>query len=418
MNTESGRTRSVVSLYSGAGGLDLGLEAAGLEVVLCVELDSDCRATLARNRPDWTLSDPGDIFELDPETVLRQLSLRPRDLAVVAGGPPCQPFSKSGYWARGDARRLEDPRAATLGRFFQFVDATLPAVILLENVKGLAFSGKDEGLRFLEAELRSINRRHDVHYRASIIHLNCADYGVPQQRERVFVIAERGGRELSIPAPTHRPADAMRPGADRYRTAWDALGDLDDDSWPDHLNPRGKWAGLLPTIPEGQNYLWHTARSGGDALFGWRTRFWSFLLKLAKKRPSWTIQADPGPATGPFHWRSRCLSTRELCRLQTFPDDFEIVGDYRSCQRQIGNAVPPAIGEMLGRETLRQLLGQQVGEQSSFVPPTREGGCDPEPVMPVPREYWHLRGRHQDHPGVGQGPGAQQRAATVATEGA
>ena len=76
-------------------------------------------------------------------------------------------------------------------------------------------------------------------------------------------------------------------------------------------------SGLLPSIPEGENYLWYTNRGGGLQLFGWRTRYWSFLLKLAKSLPSWTIQAQPGSAIGPFHWRSRKLTTREMCRLQT-----------------------------------------------------------------------------------------------------
>jgi DNA (cytosine-5)-methyltransferase 1 len=288
--------------------------------------------------------------------------------------------------------------------------------VLIENVKGLVFNGKDEGLQLLESELRAINRRHGVDYQTSIIHLNCANFGVPQLRERVFIVAEREGRQLSLPSPTHLPDGAGKPGADRHRTAWDALGDLDGDEWPDDLAPRGKWANLLPSIPEGENYLWHTPRSGGDRLFGWRRRFWSFLLKLAKDRPSWTIQAGPGPATGPFHWRSRRLSTRELCRLQTFPDSFEVVGEYRSRQRQIGNAVPPAIGELLGREIRRQLLGERPHYRTSFVPPARSDCPEPEPVLPVPREYWHLRGDHDDHPGTGEGPGAQERAAAEAAQ--
>ena len=130
--------------------------------------------------------------------------------------------------------------------------------------------------------------------------------------------------------------------------------------WSSKLNPTGKWAGLLKSIPEGKNYLWHTPRGAGEPLFGWRTRYWSFLLKLAKDRPSWTIQAAPGPATGPFHWKSRLLSIEEVARLQTFPIDYEFTGDRRSMLRQIGNAVPCAIGELLGLEIRRQLLGKHV----------------------------------------------------------
>jgi len=104
---------------------------------------------------------------------------------------------------------------------------------------------------------------------------------------------------------------------------------------------------LLKSIPEGKNYLWHTPRGAGEPLFGWRTRYWSFLLKLSKGQPSWTIQAEPGPATGPFHWRNRLLSIQELVRLQTFPDEYEIVGSRRSAQMQVGNAVPPFLAEQV-----------------------------------------------------------------------
>jgi DNA (cytosine-5)-methyltransferase 1 len=192
-------------------------------------------------------------------------------------------------------------------------------VLLLENVKGLAYKDKDEGIKLLRRELAAINRRHGTSYALQEIHLNtAAAYGVSQIRERLLLVAAIDGRSLKLPPPTHGEGD----GLERYRTAWDAIGHLDYESWPPELNPAGRWAALLPSIPEGQNYLWHTPRNrqkGGEPLFGWRARYWSFLLKLAKNKPSWTIQAQPGPATGPFHWRSRLLSIEELCRLQTFP---------------------------------------------------------------------------------------------------
>src|SRR5260221_13645095 len=110
-------------------------------------------------------------------------------------------------------------------------------------------------------------------------------------------------------------------------------------------------------MPEGDNYLWHADRCGGKPLFGWRRRYWSFLLKLAKARPSWTIQAQPGPAIGPFHWDNRYLSMRELCRLQTFPDDVHVVGTRASIQKQLGNAVPSLLAEVMAREMRGQMVG-------------------------------------------------------------
>lgn len=400
--------RSVLSLFTGAGGLDIGLEAAGFEPVLCVEIDSDSRETLTRNRPGWRLSDPGDIHQLGPGRLLRQAGLRPRQLTLLAGGPPCQPFSKSMYWTTGDAPRLHDPRAKTLHAYLDVLEATLPQALLFENVKGFAFGGKDEGLRFLERGLRRINKEHSTSYLPHIITLNAADYGVPQSRERVFVLASIDGRQIGLPEPTH----GHGPNKEPFLATWDAIGELDVDSWPAELDASGRWARLLPSIPEGRNYLWHTPRNpenGGRPLFGWRTRFWSFLLKLAKVQPSWTIQAEPGPATGPFHWKSRLLSIGEMARLQTFPRRYEIVGFRRSAHRQVGNAVPSAIGELLGLELRRQLLGDHVRRGLRLLPERRSDCPPPERVAPVPRDYLKLSAEHEDHPGPGRGPGALRR---------
>lgn len=406
--TASQRRRpTVLSLFTGAGGLDLGLEAAGFDTQLCVEIDDDARKTLRANRPNWTLADPGDIHQATPEELLRQAGLKRRQVTLLAGGPPCQPFSKSGYWASGDSLRLRDPRATTLDAYLTVVEAALPKVLLLENVKGLAFAGKDEGLQMLKRKIREINGRNGTNYQVQVLHLNAADYGVPQVRERVFVLAHRDGLLLTLPKPTHGP-DCT----EDHLTAWDAIGHLDVRSWSEELNPAGKWADLLPSIPEGENYLWHTPRNkadGAEPLFGWRTRFWSFLLKLKKDELSWTIQADPGPATGPFHWRGRLLSVRELSRLQTFPDDYSIEGERRSAHRQIGNAVPCAIGELMGLEIRRQFLGEQVRRRLRLLPNRRTDCPTAETPSRVALRYLKLRGKHADHPGTGRGPGALRR---------
>ena len=404
--------RSLLSLFTGAGGLDLGLERAGYEPVLCVELDSDARATLARNRPAWPLSETTDIHDIKPREALRQAGLKPRQLALLAGGPPCQPFSKSAYWSNGYGLRLKDPRAKALSAFIQVVEAALPQVLLLENVKGLTYAGKDEAIHLLRREIAAINRRHRTSYALQAIHLNAASFGVPQMRERVFIVASIDGRLLEPPEPTHGDSNGLAP----YRTAWDAIGDLDRGAWEPELHPKGRWADLLPTIPEGRNYLWHTSRNasrGGEPLFGWRTRYWSFLLKLAKDRPAWTIQAAPGPATGPFHWKSRLLSIEELCRLQTFPAGYQIEGSRLSAHRQIGNAVPCAIGELFGLEIRRQFLGERVRRGLRFIPATRSGCPLPERPTLVPGRYLGLRGQHGEHPGIGLGPGARQRTRDV-----
>jgi len=406
---------SVLSLFTGAGGLDLGLEAAGFKPVLCVENDEDARATLQNNRPSWRLSEPGDIHQLSSVELLRQARLKPRQLTLLSGGPPCQPFSQSMYWTTGDAPRLKDPRSRTLQAYLNVVRVTLPKLLLLENVMGLAFAGKDEGIRLLERGLRKINQEHATSYDPQIITLNAANYGVPQFRERIFVVAHIDGIRFEAPQATHGPEVGKQP----FLTSWDAIGDLDNAAWPEELDLTGRWAKLLPSIPEGRNYLWHTPENGqhgGEPLFGWRTRFWSFLLKLAKDQPSWTIQAVPGPATGPFHWKSRLLSIEELARLQTFPRNYKFLGTRRSGQRQIGNAVPSAIGELLGLEFRRQLLGHRVRRTLSLIPERRDQCPEPEVPADVPRSYLKLRAKHAAHPGTGLGPRARLREGSQAAE--
>ncbi len=173
---------------------------------------------------------------------------------------------------------------------------------------------------------------------------------------------------------------------------------------------RGKWATLLPSIPEGTNYLHHTERGEGMPLFGWRRRFWTFLLKLAKAKPSWTLQAQPGPAVGPFHWENRRLSMRELCEIQTFPKNVSITGGRTAVQRQVGNAVPSLVAEVMGRAIGHQLLGQASQKKPlKLLPPDRGEPPPPEPVAQVPRELRKLAGQHEAHPGTGKGYGAVAR---------
>lgn len=397
----------LISLYTGAGGLDLGFEAAGFQTAVAVEMDREAVATLRANR-DWPVLDR-DIHTIPSEELLHAASLREGEAEALIGGPPCQPFSKSGYWASGDTLRLDDPRAGTLAAYLRVLRDTLPRSFLLENVPGLAYRQKSEGLDLIARTIHAINRERGTDYQLAVAKLNAADYGVPQIRERVFVVGHREGKPFTFPRPTHGDeASLLEPLLPRT-TAWDALGDLDDDERPE-LRVRGKWADLLPSIPEGENYLWHTERGGGLRLFGWRRRYWSFLLKLAKAQPAWTIQAQPGPAVGPFHWKNRRLSGRELCRLQAMPDGYEVGGSLQSVQRQIGNAVPSALAEVLARAMRKQLLGERrVSLEATLLPERREPVPAPEPVRAVPKKFRDLVGEHEAHPGTGQGYAAQRR---------
>ena len=406
-----------ISLFSGIGGLDFGFEAAGFTTRVALELDRTSCRTMRLNR-NWAIIE-GDINKVTSAEVLQAAKLKVGEADMLIGGPPCQPFSKAGYWSKGDSLRLDDPRADTLTGYLRILRDAQPRAFLLENVYGLAYQGKDEGLRHILDGIEQINREVGTNYKVTWRVVNCAEYGVPQLRERVFLIGSRDGREFRFPEPTHTKATNLE--ADLFstkapfRTAWDAMGGLPppDATELESLQPGGKWGDLLPSIPEGENYLWHTDRSGGTPLFGWRTRYWSFLLKLSKRLPSWTVQAQPGSAIGPFHWDSRRLTFAELCRLQTFPEDLIVDCGRTEMQRMLGNAVPSLVAEVLAREIRRQLLDAPTRMALKLLPPLRENVPPPVKVARIPKKYHELIGVHDAHPGTGKGREAVKRIAKV-----
>jgi DNA (cytosine-5)-methyltransferase 1 len=398
-----------ISLFTGVGGLDFGFEAAGFETVAALDADAVACRAIKSNR-HWPVIE-GDIARIRSREILDVAGLVPGQADVLIGGPPCQPFSKSGYWANGDARRLDDPRAGTLGQYLRVLRDCLPKAFLLENVSGLAYLGKSEGLEFIKKGIASINADIGTNYVVQTRSLNAADHGVPQLRERVVLVGFRDGTGFEFPEPTHAVNAVSQSGLEPHRTAWDAIGDLPADPNDPDLEMTGKWADLLSSIPEGDNYLWHTPRGGGNALFGWRTRYWSFLLKLAKNRSAWTIQAQPGPATGPFHWRNRKLSALELARLQTFPSGLQFNFKRGDVQRLIGNAVPSALAEALALKIRAHLSGERVNGRPTLVPESRGNPPPAEPIAQIPAKYHSLVGDHAEHPGTGKGRRAAQRLA-------
>lgn len=384
---------SVLSVFSGVGGLDLGLEHAGFTSCGYIEMDQVARESIGLNRPNWTAIDPSEVNAASECVRPSDFGLRRRQLTLLAGAPPCQPFSKAAQWSSLARRGLKDERSNCLGGFFRLVDTFLPRVVLMENVQGFA-SGRTSALGFIERQFRNINRRNRVGYELQSWIVDAASYGVPQHRRRAILIAERNGKAFHMPPPTHEKTPI---------TAWDALWDIPsvEREVPDEQH----WLELLPSIPEGQNYLWHTRHGGGEPLFAYRSRFWSFLLKLAKDRPSWTLSAQPGPYAGPFHWASRRLTGNEMLRLQSFPSRWSVAGSNREQVRQIGNATPPLLAEVIGRALRAQLFGVRAhGDCNLTIERSRIACPKPEPIAAVPRKYHTMRGRWPDHPGTGRGP--------------
>jgi DNA (cytosine-5)-methyltransferase 1 len=381
---------TVVSLFTGAGGLDLGLEAAGFEVVASIERDPTARTTIVQNRPRWNLLDTGDVLEVAKGASPRDFGLRRGELDVLAGGPPCQPFSKAAQWRDEGRLGLYDRRADCLDAIVDLAATLQPRIVLIENVPGFV-ARERSGLARLSRALDDLRVRQGVRYSLRFAVLRAEDYGVPQRRRRAFVIALRDDVDIVWPAPTHSGAPVR---------AGEAIGRVTSGETP---LASGRWAGLLPSIPAGSNYLFHTPEGPGLPLFGARTRFWSFLLKLHPGEPAWTLSATPGPATGPFHWANRPLSTAEMVRLQTFPSSWEFAGSRAQIVRQIGNATPPLLAEHVAR-ALRRALGLSTLRKLTFAIPRKPIVPRAPMARPVPEEFLSMQGDHATHPGNGRGP--------------
>jgi DNA (cytosine-5)-methyltransferase 1 len=382
---------TVLSTFSGLGGLDLGLEAAGFHVVTCIESDPFARLSLKANRDSWTILEEPTIEQAAATLRPSDLGMSPGDLTLLAGAPPCQPYSKAAMWSDGSWNGFDDHRAKPLTSFLRLAEVFLPNAIVIENVQGFV-TGPRSVLPFINGRLSAIAKRTGTSYEVSTSVLDAADYGVPQHRRRAIVIALRGAQTMPWPTPTHA-VDPVR--------AWDALHDV---VVADPPKATGRWAELLPSIPEGSNYLFHTSRGEGLPLFGYRTRYWSFLLKLAKEHPSWTLPAQPGPSVGPFHWEDRPLATEEALRLQSFPATWIVEGPRREQVRQVGNATPPLLAEVLGRELIRLLTDKRPRGRLRFTIARQPSVPAPNQVRRVPAKFRAMVGNHADHPGAGRGP--------------
>ncbi len=350
-----------ISLFAGAGGLDLGVEAAGYQVAAANEIDDDAADTLEKNFVDSLISpvDRRSIIDVPTRDLLRAAGLKASERPeLLVGGPPCTPFSKSGFWLDWKRKGL-DPDASLLEMYTRVLREARPRAFILENVYALTFNNKASRPAY-DRLLREID---EAGYGFTAGVLNAADYGVPQLRPRLFVIgAPKGKATPRLPEPTHTGAwERRRTGASvggvPHLTSGEALEGLISDPEPEEVI-RGQYAALVPDIPPGDNYLFYTAKRGHpNPLFEWRSRYWSFLLKLAPDRPSPTIQAQPGPNVGPFHWEGRRLRVPELKRLFTYPDDFAFVGSRSSVQAQIGNSVPPHLAKQVAEAVLASTDG-------------------------------------------------------------
>lgn len=353
-------TTSIVSLFTGAGGLDLGFERAGCDVLVAVDNDPEACKTLRHNRADWPVFE-GDIRDFDPSPY--------EGADLVIGGPPCQGFSTAGK------QDPMDPRNFLWREYLRVVKAVKPRGVLLENVAAMANAKNEDHLHGIAEALRGLG------YKVEVKILNAADYGVPQVRRRIFLMGLKGEATPSYPEPT----------VQKHRSVREAIADLAGKTDEKLNHVPNKHA---PHVVERWSKLAH-----GEVDPNYRR------ARLPADKPSHTIRAGGGYGPKgdhlagfhpPIHYElPRQLTVREAARLQSFPDEWIFKGSKTAQGRQVGNAVPPLLAEAVAKHMLSLLPPRQTPQ------PATEDIATPRP--PDLRQRVHAlseqllsQGRHQE----------------------
>lgn len=342
---------TAISMFSGAGGLDIGTQLAGVEVASSLDFFEDSVKTIEMNKCFAT----GTHLNKDIKTVTAQdyatlLKKKNPEKLIVIGGPPCQPFSKAGYWVTNERRDSNNDPRNMIKPYFRVIEELMPDGFVLENVESILHPSNREAIETIAENMDRLG------YHYSLIKTNAADFGIPQKRKRVFFLASKKPINAFLKKTHGSPLEIQ---IDKtllpYERVVDWIGDFEEMSEPYHnILVEGKYAHELSCVPMGKNYIALTARDGyPDPIFVAGKRYWTSLLKLHPYEPSWTIIASPGHWEGPFHWKNRRLTVRELAAIQTFPTDYEFYGSYYSIHKQIGNAVPPLLAKIVIEELLK-----------------------------------------------------------------
>ncbi|MDU1911925.1 DNA cytosine methyltransferase [Fusobacterium sp.] len=343
---------NVISLFSGAMGLDIGAEKAGATIKVCIEKDKFAAATIRRNTKIPVIE--SDINEVSSEKILEVAGLEKGEVFAIIGGPPCQPFSYA-----GKQLGLGDFRANTMVRFLNIIEEIRPKFFLMENVRGLLTAklnsvpeefSKYENikelpgsvLKFLKTELKNYG------YTVSFALLNAANYGVPQKRERMILFGYYGDERISIPRPTHSENSIIR-NTLPWKTLREALKGLKKPQLSEYNELSDRNKKFLSLLKEGENWtnlpedLKKEAMGGAYYLGGGKT---GFYRRLSFSQPSPTLVTVPTmPATMLCHpTELRPLSIKEYARIQEFPDNWIFEGKITEIYKQIGNAVPIGLG--------------------------------------------------------------------------
>lgn len=366
-----------ISFFSGAMGLDLGFEKAGIEIALACEVDKHCRQTILANRPDIGLI--GDITSYSASDILDYAGISAGEVDIMLGGPPCQAFSTA-----GSRKGFNDKRGNVFLTYIDLILQLRPKYAVIENVRGLlsaplshrphAERGDDHAP--LEGDekpggalmyILQLLRQGGYSYSFNLY--NAANYGVPQIRERVVIICSRDGDKVPYLNPTH--SDDPSHGLPSWRVLRDAIYDL-DNSQAEYINFPEKRLVYYRMLKEGQYWkhlpvdlqkqaLGKSYYSGGGKT--------GFLRRLSWQKPSCTLVTHPAmPATDICHpVYDRPLSIQEYKCIQQFPDDWKVCGSLLEQYRQIGNAVPVCFGEAIGKAILAHMRGMAIYPPKNFL---------------------------------------------------
>jgi DNA (cytosine-5)-methyltransferase 1 len=377
-------TYKVISLFSGAMGLDVGLEKTGrFKVLACVESEEAFARTIELNKSAGRIAGRPAVFNRDvsllhPSELLTAAGIKPGELDLLVGGPPCQSFSTAGK--RGT---VQDHRGTLLWQFLRYVEVLRPKFFLMENVRGLLSAAlrhrpialrPDKGGPPLETEespgsvvrafAEDLQRFSGTPYHMDCFEVNAVNYGAPQLRERVLFVGNRFNAEIEFPTPTHAAPndktgsfnltlfDDQQDNAQPWRTLFDAIGRLrETDPVIMDFSPRKKR--YLAMVPPGSN--WRSLpvdiqrESMGKAWVakGGRSGWWR---RLSFDLPCPTLVTMPNHAgTALCHpVETRALTLREYALIQEFPDEWEFSGTPAQQYAQVGNAVPVRLGQVAG----------------------------------------------------------------------
>lgn len=336
----------IIDLFSGAGGLHIGFKDAGYQIGLSVDNNENVKKTHIYNHPFvpfWNR----DIREIDSKEIREAVSNDTID--GIIGGPPCQGFSTIGrrVSSNPEVRGTYDPRNELVDEYIRIIHEIKPKFFLMENVKGILTWDKGQFIKNI------INKFKACGYNVEYALLNMADYGIPQTRERVFILGTTLDIPVTFPVPTHseNPTGELKP----WVGCWEVLKDLVDHKEAPEFNHvplkhTEKNIARYKLIPEGgrlpENNL---------PLELYRKNFGNTFKRLHRKKPALTMV--PGNDAFPIHpILNRSLTVREAARIQTFPDNIIFQGNRRQQGHQVGNAVPPLFSKIIAEHIKDTIL--------------------------------------------------------------